>query len=103
MSRLKLRTVKMKKYPHGRYKFKILLKRNLRQIHYCTTNAPECVEIKNFLFRSSSGQSLFVYTNNARKKQIFTELYLTDLMDVTLLKLTHADKLHKIYKIIVED
>jgi hypothetical protein len=42
------------------------------------------------------------WETNSRGRRVYTHLYLTDSMDLAMVKLVHHNKLHKMYKIKVE-
>lgn len=99
MSRLSLRTLTLKKLPYGRFTFKVLLKRNTGQITHCASNAGEIQQIRDLLRDTCVGEHRLKFQTNWSKKRVYTTLYLTNAMDLAMLKLVHHDKFHKIYKI----
>lgn len=99
MSRLSLKTLTLNKLPYGRFTFKVLLKRNINRIMHCDSNAGEIQQIRDLLRDTCVGQHRLKYETNWNKKRVYTTLYLTNAMDLAMLKLVHHDKFYKIYKI----
>ena len=99
MSRLSLKTLTLKKLPHGRFTFKVLIKRNISRTMHCDSNAGEIQQMRTLLRDTCVGEHRFKYHVNWNKKRVYTELYLTNAMDLAMLKLVHHDKFYKIYKI----
>ena len=103
MSRLSLRTLKLKKLPYGRFTFKVLIKRNVSRVLHCESNAGSVQAMRDMLRTTCLGEYRLRHENNWGKKRVYTELYLTNAMDLAMLKLVHHDKFHKIYKIKLAD
>lgn len=102
MSRLSLKTLKLKSLPFGMFTFKVLLKRETNRLTHCDSNAGSIEQMRNMLRTTCLGSYRLRHKNNYRKKRVYTELLLTNAMDLAMIKLVHADKLHKIYKIKVD-
>lgn len=103
MSRLSLRTLVRKKLPYGRFTYLVLLKRETRQTRYSDANTSMVESMRDMLRTTCVGQYRLDWLPNTRKKRVYTELFLTNPMDLAMIKLVHGDKLHKIYKIKLAD
>jgi hypothetical protein len=99
VGRLSIKTLKRKNLVRGRYKFMVLLKRNNTRSHHATTNAGEIEDLRDMLRGSCRGKFKLQWEVNWRGKRVYTHLYLTEAMDLALLKLVHASKMHKLYRI----
>ena len=99
MSKLSLKTLERKKLPKGRFKFMVLIKRQAHRIWRCDSNAGDIEEMRGMLRTTCKGQFRLVHENNSRGRRVYTHLYLTEPMDLAMIKLVHSDKLFKIYKI----
>jgi len=99
MSRLSLKTLKLKKLPYGRFTYQVLLGRNIHNIVQCESNAGEIEKMRDLLRNTCVGHYRLDYELNWRSKRVYTHLYLSNPMDLALIKLVHSDKIHKIYKI----
>lgn len=99
MSKLSLKTVRRKNLPYGKFSFVVCFKRDSHQVWHCPTNAGEIEPMRNLLRDGAIGSYKFLFETNRREKRVYTHLYLTNAMDLALIKLVFSDKLHKIYKI----
>ena len=99
MAKLSLKTLERNKLPFGKFKFMVLLKRDIRRPTNARSNAGEIEELRDMLRSTCKGSYKLVHELNYRKKRVYTHLYLTDAMDLAMLKLAHQSKLHKLYKI----
>ena len=102
MSKLSIKTLTRKNLPYGKFKFQVLLARQAHNVLRADTNAAAIEEVRKFLEGSCRGKWKLIFTDKSRGKRVYTHLYLTDPMDLAMLKLTHQDLLFKIYKIILE-
>lgn len=102
MSRLSMKTLARKNLPFGKFKFMVLLARDQIRTHYCLSNASKIEELRNLLRTTCKGHYRLDWDTNNRGKRVYTHLYLTEPMDLAMVKLVHQNKLHKIYKIKVE-
>lgn len=103
MSRLSLRTLVRKKLPYGKFTFLVLLKRETKHTRYSDANASMVEGMRDMLRTTCVGQYRLDWIKNTQGKRVYTELFLTNPMDLAMLKLVHGDKLHKIYKIKLAD
>lgn len=99
MSKLSLKTLERKKLPFGRYKFMVLIKREAHRVWRCDSNAGVIEQMRGLLKTTCKGAFKLVHDSNSRGRRVYTHLYLTEPMDLAMVKLVHSDKLHKIYKI----
>ena len=103
MGRLSLKTLKRKRLPYGKYTFMVLLAREARRVDHCDSNAGSIEKMRDLLRTTCVGEYKLDYEMNWNKKRVYTHLYLQNSMDLAMLKLVHADKMHKIYKIKLEE
>jgi hypothetical protein len=101
MSRLSLKTVERKNLPWGRFRYIVLLKREAHRVWRCPSNAGAVEGIRTLLRTTCVGGHKLVHEKNNKNRRVYTALYLTEAMDLALIKLTHADDLHKIYRVSV--
>lgn len=99
MSKLRLKTLERKNLPFGKYKFVVHLKRDAHKTWRSFSNAGMVEEIRGLLRTTCKGLFKLDYSLNSRGRRVYTQLYLTEPMDLAMLKLVHSDKLFKIYKI----
>lgn len=99
MGKLSLRQVERKNYPYGKFKYIVLLNRESRRIWRCPSNASMVEQIRSLLKTTINGSYKLVHDYNYRSRRVYTHLYLTEPMDLAMLKLVHGDKLFKIYKV----
>lgn len=98
--KLKIRTLKRKKFPYGKFKYIVALKRFGRNPnHYCKPNGGMIEEMRSTLGGVCQGGFRFDYQENSRGQRVYTYLYLENPMDLAMLKLCHHDKMFKIYKV----
>ena len=99
MSKLSIKTVERLKLPYGRFGFEILLCRSYCSAYQSASNAKQ-IEAMRVMLRETCGDRFkLIHEVNYEKKRVYTKLLLTNAMDVAILKLVHADKMHRIYKI----
>lgn len=103
MSKLSLKTVERANLPYGKFKFMVLLKREAHHIWRSDSNAADIEEMRGFLRTTCRGHHKLVHEKNSRARRVYTRLYLTEAMDLAMLKLVHQDKLFKIYKIKLQE
>lgn len=103
MSKLSLRTLVRNNLPYGKFTFLVLLKRETKRVYFADSNTGSIETMRDLLRTTCAGHYRLDYSPNSRKRRVYTELYLTNAMDLAMVKLVHADKLHKIYKIKVRD
>ena len=99
MSKLSLKIVERKNLPYGRFKFIVLIKRETHQTWRCDSNAGLVEEMRGLLNTTCKGRYKLKHENNSRGRRVYTRLYLTEAMDLAMIKLVHADVLHKIYRV----
>lgn len=99
MSRLSIRTVERNKLPYGRFQFEITLVRKSPYARYSESNAGQIEAMRGILNDTCGGRYKFRHIKNSMDKKVYTHLYMMNAMDVAMLKLVHADKLFKIYRI----
>jgi len=99
MSRLSIKTVERTNLPFGRYKFMVLLGRSARRPINAISNAGEIEDMRNMLRTTCKGKYKLIHHDNYKGRRVYTRLYLTEAMDLAMIKLVHSEKLHKIYKI----
>lgn len=99
MSKLSLKTVERKNLPYGKFKFIVLIKREAHRVWRCDSNAGAMEQMRGLLRTTCKGAFKLVHGNNSRGRRVYTHLYLTEPMDLAMLKLVHSDKLFKIYKV----
>jgi len=99
MSKLSLKTLERKNLPYGKFKFMVLFKREAHRVWRCDSNAGLIEEMRGMLRTTCRGSFKLVYEVNSRGRRVYTHLYLTEAMDLALIKLTHSEKMFKIYKI----
>jgi hypothetical protein len=99
MSKLSLKTLDRKHLPYGKFKFIVLLKRESRRMWRCDSNAGQIEQMRGLLRTTCKGKFKLVHDENHRGRRVYTHLYLTEPMDLAMVKLVHADQLHKIYKV----
>jgi hypothetical protein len=99
MSKLSLKQIERKHLPYGKFKFIVLLKRESRRIWRCSSNASMVEQMRGFLRTTINGSFKLVHEYNYKGRRVYTHLYLTEPMDLAMLKLVHGDRLFKIYKV----
>lgn len=99
MSRLSLKTLTRKRLPYGRFNFVVLLTREARHYIHADSNAGAVESMRDMLRTTCVGQYRLDHKLNWNKRRVYTHLYLTNPMDLAMIKLVHSEKLHKIYKI----
>lgn len=102
MSRLSLKTLKRNNLPYGKYTFMVLLTREMIGISHCQSNASDIEKMRDLLRTTCKSAYRLDWKPNYSKRRVYTKLYLCNAMDLAMVKLVHADKLYKIYKIKVE-
>ena len=103
MSKLSLKTLERKNLPYGKFKFIVLLKREAHRTWRSDSNAGAIEAMRGLLRTTCKGKFKLLYDNNSRGRRVYTELLLTEAMDLAMVKLVHSEKLHKIYKVKVRD
>jgi len=99
MSKLSLKTLERNNLPYGKFSFMVLLKRTAHRPYIAGTNAGIVESMRDLLRNTCAGDYKLVWEKNCHDKRVYTELYLTNAMDLAMVKLVHGEKLHKIYKI----
>lgn len=99
MSKLSLKTLERNNLPYGKYQFIVHLKRHSHRVWRCTSNASDVEEMRGLLRNTHKGRFKLLFELNSSRRRVYTTLYLTEAMDLAMVKLVHADKLHKIYKV----
>lgn len=99
MGRLSLKTLTRKRLPYGKFTFMVLLAREARGLVHCDSNAGAIEKMRDILRTTCVGEYRLDHELNWSKRRVYTHLYLTNPMDLAMLKLVHSDKMHKIYKI----
>lgn len=99
MGKLSLKTVERNNLPYGKYKFIVLIKRETHRTWRCSSNAGNIELMRGLLRTTCKGHFKLLHDNNSRGRRVYTKLYLTEAMDLAMIKLVHAEKLHKIYKV----
>ena len=102
MSKLSLKTVERNNLPYGRFKFIVLLKREAHRTYRSDSNAGQVEQMRGLLRTTCKGPFKLLHENNSRGRRVYTQLFLTEAMDLAMVKLVHAEKLHKIYKVVVK-
>jgi len=103
MGRLTLKTLERNNLPFGKFSFKVDLARETKRTYFSASNASQIEAMRDMLRTTCVGDHKLVWATNSKGKRVYLELYLTNSMDLAMLKLVHADKLFKIYKIKVVD
>ena len=99
MSKLSLKTVERNNLPYGQFKFIVLLKREAHRTWRADSNAGAIEEMRGLLRTTCKGKFKLLHESNGRGRRVYTRLYLTEAMDLAMVKLVHAEKLFKIYKV----
>jgi hypothetical protein len=102
MSRLSIKTLERKSLPYGKFKFMVLLERDMVQTFYCPSNASQVEELRTLLRTTCKGHYRLDFVLNSKKKRVYTHLYLMEAMDLAMIKLVHLNKLFKLYRIKVQ-
>jgi hypothetical protein len=103
MSKLTLRTLKRKNLAYGKFGFEVLLNREAKQTRYSDSNAAMVESMRDMLRTTCVGEYRLNHIKNTQGKRVYTKLFLTNAMDLAMIKLVHHDKLFKIYKIKIPD
>lgn len=97
-----LRYKKAKKFPHNTKYQVVFVKKELHRwwmnssyLQY-ESNAQEVEDIRRSL-RNGGGRYVFKYTRNTKNRKVYDCVYLTDGMDVAMIKLTHPHLIKRVY------
>jgi hypothetical protein len=101
MARNKLRPLKRKNKPYGRFDYIVHLHRKSNIAKWSATNASEFEKIRE-LAASFQGEHRFRFVKNHNNRRVYTHIYLSNAMDLAMLKLIFSDSIHKIYKVTVD-
>lgn len=99
MAKLTMRTLVRNNLPYGRFKYLVLIKRSSNAVWAARANTSEMELMRAMLRTTCVGGFRLKHDVNTRGKRVYTHLYLTNPMDLAMIKLVHADKLYKIYQI----
>jgi len=103
MGRLSIKTLRKKNLPYGRFTYQVLLARPARKIWHCESNAGDIEAMRDLLRDTCIDQYRLDFEPNWKNRRVYTHLFLLNPMDLALIKLVHADKIHKIYQIKLQD
>lgn len=101
--KLHVRTLKRKKLPYGRFHYVISLKRSHWQVFYALPNGEMIHTMRSSLRQVCQAPYRLDWETNRTASRVYTTLYLTDPMDLAMIKLTYPDAIRKIYKVSLED
>jgi hypothetical protein len=96
---LRVRELKRKNLPYGRFNWIIKINREAANISLQTTNSSDHQNLRKILQNAGSYGSRFTYSKNWCGRKVWDQLYLVNSSDVFLLKLCYPNLIHKIYKI----
>ena len=102
MSRLSLKPLKRKNLAYGKFKFQVDFVKPVRNGRCDESNASKIEKIRKLLEVTGKGQFRFNWRLNFKNKRVYTRLFLTESIDLTLVKLIHPGLLFKIYQIVME-
>ncbi len=96
------RKLNRKSLVKGKYNYILCLRRSHWRVYSSVSNRREMSEIRSWLKSACDGNYLVDKENNRKNEVVYTRIYLCRPMDVAMIKLTHSDKLWRIYEIIPE-
>jgi hypothetical protein len=97
--KLKVRSLKLKKLPYGKYTWMIAIEQEDYWTRISEANGLKIAPIRRTLENAGTGLWRFTYKLNYRKNRVYQKIYLTNPMDVAMIKLCTAELIRKIYKI----
>jgi hypothetical protein len=97
--KLKVRTLKRKKLPFGKYTWIVSIQQEDNWIRLREANGLKIAPIRQTLENAGTGSWRFMYSRNYRNNKVYQRIYLTNAMDVAMIKLCTAELIRKIYKI----
>ena len=97
--KLKIRPLKLAKLPYGKYTWMITIAQDGTFVHAREANGLKILPIRQILENAGTGSWRFSYVLNYRKNKVYQRIYLTNSMDVAMIKMCNSDLIRKIYKI----
>ena len=97
--KLRIRTLRLEKLPYGKYNFVAFIKQKSPNVKYSGPNGKYVTPIRDILSNSASGNWRLGHALNYKKNKVYTKVYLTNKIDLALLKMCCPHLFYKIYEI----
>lgn len=99
--KLKIRTLHRNNLPYGKFVYIVTIRRSHWRAKFSRENGKVIEEMRGMLKNTCQGPFRIDHEENTRYKRVYTHIYLVNPMDVAMLKLCHHTKMHKIYKVVL--
>lgn len=100
MSRSSLKTLVLKKRPHGRYNYIVDLSRNRASLNYSSSNYETFKKILAFMKANFKGSFRYEKDKNYMGENVVSRVYIERKSDFFLLKMVFNNDIFKSYKVV---